>query len=170
MQSRIDRTPPKRESDAYKSDPCRSNTDWRFAGALLSASAAIGSLDGVFDADQRSAVVPCFAAISISCRKSGTNWPLTLTHFPDMAPSIRCSGAMEHLSCSGRRLVSRGVAGGFRLPARILVISILSKASIANRAKALTLAIGFQNQVSPAGHQPTPSYCVLIADELLTNY
>ncbi|HEY1437886.1 MAG TPA: hypothetical protein VGG82_10350 [Casimicrobiaceae bacterium] len=36
----------------------------------------------VLDADQRSAVVPCFAAISSSCRKSGTNWPLTLMQFP----------------------------------------------------------------------------------------
>jgi hypothetical protein len=54
--------------------------------------------------------VPYFAAISISCRKSGTNWSLTLVHFPDMAPSIPCSGAMEFLSCSGRRPVSRGAA------------------------------------------------------------
>jgi hypothetical protein len=131
MQSRIDRTAPKRESDAYKSDPCRSNTDWRFAGALLSASAAIGSLDGVFDADQRSALVPCFAAISISCRKSGTKWPLTLMHFPDMAPSIRCSGAKNAHLAPAVGWFQEERQQMFSITARILVISILSKASMA---------------------------------------
>src|SRR6266851_7670387 len=44
IQSRVDYARTKRESVAYKSDPCRSSTCWRFAGALLSAFAAMKSL------------------------------------------------------------------------------------------------------------------------------
>src|SRR2546423_7081542 len=70
--------------------------------------AAIESLVG-FDADQRSAIVPCFAAISISCRKSGTKWSLTLMQLPRYGAFDPVFPGEEHLSCSGR-LLSRGVA------------------------------------------------------------
>ena len=52
--------------------------------------------------------MPCFAAISISCRKSGTKWSLTLMQLPRYGALDPMFPGEEHVSCSGRLLVSRG--------------------------------------------------------------
>ena len=94
-------------------------------------------VDRRFDADQRSAVVPCFA-ISVSCRESGTKWFLTLIHFPDMAPSIAHLPAKNgYIAPAFRWLQAIARARPYRFAhgRSGAVISILPRALIAGLAQ-----------------------------------